>query len=106
MAMLTRKIHNLRHFGLRHLVSVNAAYSDALMVDVQHNPRRFFPPLAEELLEYVNHELHRRVIVVEKQHLVKMWSLGLGACFGDETRAPFLVAALVWALIRASSKCH
>src|SRR5258705_2222018 len=64
MAMLTREIHDLRHFGLRYLVGIDAAYSDAFVVNVEHDPRCLLTSLAEKLLQHVNHKLHRSVIVV------------------------------------------
>src|SRR5690606_32253844 len=65
MAMLTREIHDLRHLGLCHFVRIDTAHADALVVDVQHDARRLFPPLVEVLLKHVHDELHRCVVVVE-----------------------------------------
>src|SRR5262249_53518871 len=40
MLMFSRKVHNLRHFSFCDLVSENSAFADAVVMDVQHDPRR------------------------------------------------------------------
>ena len=75
--MTAREFNHLRHLGLRHLEGENAADTDAVAVDVQHDLDRVFAVLVEELLQDVNDELHRRVVVVENEDLVQAtaWSL-------------------------------
>ena len=100
--MLTREIHNLRHLGLGYLIGVYAAHTDTLVVDMQHDPRGFFPPLIEMLLDHMHHELHRRVIVIEQQHLVKMRPLCFRARFGDKSGTTIFLMASVRAFIRST----
>jgi len=61
----------LRHFCLRDLIRKHPAYPDAVTVDVKHDLYRLIPSLVEKSLQYVNDELHRRVIVVQDQHFVQ-----------------------------------
>src|SRR3546814_9167411 len=50
---------------------------------MQHDPRGLFPRLAEKPLQHVNDELHRRVIVVQQEHLVHRRLLRLRPGLGD-----------------------
>ena len=70
--MLARKIHHLRHFGLGDLIGEHAALADPVMMDVQHDLGGGLDILLEELLQHVNDEFHRRVIVVQNQDAVEM----------------------------------
>ena len=82
--MFAREVHHLRHFGLSHFVGENAAFADAVVMNVQHNSGRGFVILAEEALQDENHEFHRRVVVIEDQHSVKVGPLGLWFRPGDD----------------------
>src|SRR5215813_11932574 len=62
MLVLTRQVHDLRHFGLSNFIGVDAAYAHAAPVHVQHDPGRFLARFLEEPFKYVNDELHWRVI--------------------------------------------
>ena len=62
--MLTGKIHDLGHLGLSHFECVDPAFTDAMIMHVQHDAGRCFAILLEESLEDVNDELHRSIIVV------------------------------------------
>ena len=84
--MLARKIHHLRHLGLGDLVGENPALTDAMLVNMQHDLGSGFDILAEEALDDVNDELHRRVVVVQNQHAVQVRTLGLRLDLGDDRR--------------------
>ena len=62
--MFASKVHNLRHFGLRDFISEYTAFTDSMVVNMQHNPSCCFPILVEETFKNMNHELHGRVVVV------------------------------------------
>lgn len=83
--MLPGEVGHLRHLGLRHLIRINTANSDAFVMNVQHYPRRVFPPLVEEAFENMNDELHGGVVVIQKHYLVKAWLFCFRSCLGDET---------------------
>src|SRR5690242_7888529 len=70
MLMLPGKVHDLGHFRLGDLVGVNPTHAHPAAVDMQHDPGGLFPILAEEPLEDMNDELHRRVVVVQHEDLV------------------------------------
>src|SRR6476619_7085808 len=93
--MLTGKARHLRYFSLSHLVSVDSTDANALLVDMQHNPSRLFGRLIEEALEHVDDEVHRRVVVVEKQHLVQARPLRLRTRLGDDLSAGVAAPASV-----------
>src|SRR5512135_2259338 len=53
-------------------------------MNLQHDLGRLLPPLAEELLQNADHELHRRVIVVQQHHLVHRWRLDARSLLLDD----------------------
>lgn len=71
MLVLLCKIHHLRDFRFGDFVSEDPANADTTLVDMQHDPGRIIHAHPEKALQAVNDELHRRVIVVQHQHLVK-----------------------------------
>ena len=64
--MLLGKIHDLRHLGFSHFVCVYAAYSDALLMDVEHDASRIVLSFVEETLKNQHDEFHRCEIVVQQ----------------------------------------
>ena len=82
--MLPRKIHHLRHFGLGDLVSEDAALTDPMLVNVQHDLGRGFHVLLEKSFDDMNDEFHRRVVVVQDQHPIQARPLGLRLHLGDD----------------------
>src|ERR1700674_3032782 len=53
MLVFSRKVHHLRHLGFGDLVRKNAAFADAVMVDMKHDAGRRFAVLVEETLQHV-----------------------------------------------------
>ena len=100
MLVLARVIHRLRHLGLGDLVGVDAAHTHALLMDVQHDLGRFFAVLLEDVLQDVDDELHRRVIVVQHQYLVHRRLLGPGPGERQRPAAALAIALLVVATRR------
>src|SRR5215831_291743 len=70
MLVLARVVDGLGDFGLGHLIGIDTANAHALLMDVKHDLGRLFAVLLEDVLQDVDHELHRRVVVVQHQHLV------------------------------------
>lgn len=83
--MTAGKFNDLRDFCFGYLVSIDAANTHTVAVDMQHDLNRLVAPLAEESLEDVNDEFHRRVIVIQEEHLVQAGFLGFRARSGDNT---------------------
>src|SRR5436853_4547446 len=103
MLVLPGEIHHLRHLRLRHLVRVDAADADAAPAYVQHNAGRLLPAFCEKPLQDVNDEFHRRVVVIQHQHLVHRGLLRLRLGLDDNARAgSFLAASSVVAHLRPS----
>ena len=98
--MLPGEVHDLRHLSFRDLVGIDAANADPAAMHMQHDLRRFLPALGEKPLKDVNDELHRRVVVIQHQHLVhgRLFRLRLGldddACAGSFLAASSVVAHL------------
>ena len=70
MLMFSCKVHHLRHFGFCDLIRKNAALSDPVMMNMQHDLGRGFNVLLKEFLKNVNDELHWRVIVVQNKYTI------------------------------------
>ena len=92
MLVLAREVHHLRNLRLGHLVGKDAADADALVVHMKHDARGIFATLVEETLQHMHDKFHRRVVVVQKQHLVEAGLLGLRARLGDEPRLALVIA--------------
>ena len=98
--MFSRKVHDLRHFRFRDLVSVNAALADAVVMNVQHNSRRRLTVFVEEPLQHMDDEFHRRVVVIEQQDPIKTRLLHLSPGFGNDGGSrPARIAALVAVIV-------
>ncbi len=65
--MATRELYRLCHFGFRNFVRKHAADPDAPVMYVQHNLGGRFAALAEETLQHMHDEFHRRVIIVKSR---------------------------------------
>src|SRR5260221_2823785 len=76
MLVLSRIVDGLRDLRLGDLVRVDPAYTDALLMDVQHDLGRLVTVLLKDALQDIDHEFHRRVTVVQHQHLVHRRLLG------------------------------
>src|SRR5262249_44551036 len=70
-----------------HLVGIDSALADPVLVHMHHDSMGAFVVLVEEALEHVHHELHRRVVVVEQQHAIERRPLGLRLGLGDDRGA-------------------
>ena len=96
--MFAGKVHNLRHFGFGHLIRKNTTLADAVLMHMHHDPMGRLVILIEETLEDVDHELHRRVVVIEQQHAIEVWPLGLRPCLGND-RGPGRAVAFTLAIV-------
>ena len=81
--MFSGKVHNLRHFGFGHLVGENPAFADAVLVHMHHDQVRRLVVLVEKTLEHVDHEFHRRVVVIEQYDAVQRRLRRLGRSLLD-----------------------
>src|ERR1700757_4993409 len=69
MPMPSGEIEHFRRLRLRDIVAINPACAEPLVVNREHEPYGRLAIHFEHALQYVNHKLHRRVVVIEKQHL-------------------------------------
>ena len=91
--MFSRKVHHLCHFGFGDLIRKNAALSDPVMMNMQHDLGRGFNVLLKEFLQNVNDELHRCVVVIQYEHTIKTGTFRLRPDFGDYRRGRIALAA-------------
>src|ERR1700733_12721273 len=87
MLMFSGKVHDLRHFGLGNLIGEDAAFPDPVLMHMHHDPMGRLLILVEEALENMDHELHRRVIVIEQQDPIEVRPLGLRLGLGNNRSA-------------------
>src|SRR4051812_48001128 len=96
MLVLAREIHDLGHLGFGDLVGVDAADTNAPLVDMQHDAGRFLAALGKKPFEDVHDKLHRRVVVVQHQNLVHRRLLRLRLWLDDDACSrTFLVPSAV-----------
>ena len=98
MLILSGEIHDLGHFGLGHLKCIDPAFAHSMIVNMEHDAGRCLAVLLEKTLQHVDHEFHRRVIVVQDQDPVEAGLLGLGLGARDDGGAAAgasLLAAIV-----------
>ena len=67
-----RRGQHLIDLGRGDVSGVDAADAAPVVVDLQHDLRRGLEVLVEILLQHHDDELHRRVVVVEQDHLVHL----------------------------------
>jgi len=94
MLVFLRVLIHLFRFSFRNITGKNADYRTPCSMHCQHDLRGLFTIHPEEALQYVNHEFHRRVVVVDQQHLEHRWTLELGFR-GLDRESAFLVAIRV-----------
>ena len=61
-----REVHDLRNFGFRNFVGVDATFPNTIVMDVKHDLRRLFGVLVKEALQYMYDEFHRCKVVIQK----------------------------------------
>ena len=57
-----------RHLRLGDIVRINPADAETLPVRLKHNSRGGLTVLAEYFLQYLNHELHSGLVVIQEPH--------------------------------------
>src|SRR5579872_7193635 len=84
MLMVPRIRGHLRHLSFRDLERKDPADTLTLGVHFEHDARRGRPIEAEELLQHVDDELHRGIVVIQQDHPVKWRLLDLRPRLLDE----------------------
>lgn len=82
--MFACKVHDLRDLGFRDFVSIDAAFADPVVVNMQHNSCGGFVILPEEPLQHMHNELHGCVVVIENEYAVHVRPLGLRLSLGND----------------------
>src|SRR6185437_5460313 len=84
MLVVPRVRGHLCHLSFSDLERKDPAHPLTLGMDFEHDARGRRPVEAEELLQHVDHEFHRSVVVIEQHHLIQRWLLDLGPRLLDE----------------------
>ena len=79
MLVFARVTVDRRDLGFGNVTGINAANALPGLVNTEHDARRIFPIVTKDRFEYVHHELHRRVVIIQEQHFVERRTLGLRA---------------------------
>ena len=85
--MTPRGVDHLRHLGLGDFIGKDATDTDTMLVNVKHDPCGFLARLVEEALQDVDHEFHRRIVVVQDENAIERRLLRLGLYLGYDRRA-------------------
>lgn len=80
--IFTGELLDRANLGLGYLVWIHPRYAHPVLMDMQHNPGRLGLRLMKNLLQNLDDELHRGVIVVKQDALVEPRLLGLGLLLG------------------------
>ena len=75
MLVLLCQTRDLRDLSLCDLIRIDTADAFSLRMDLQHDPSRRRPIQREDLLEHLNDEFHRSVIVIQQYYAIKRWAL-------------------------------
>ena len=95
--MLAGEVHHLRDFRLRHFVCIDPTNTDPLLMDMHHDPIGFIVGFVEETLKHEHNEIHRGIVVIEQEHLVKTGFLCFWLRFcNDSTALIFVIAMTVF----------
>jgi len=84
--VLARVVHYLGHFGFSHFKCENAAFSDAILMNMQHDARGFLAALVEKPAQHRLDKAHGRIIIVQQQHPVHAGLFSLGPGTGNDFR--------------------
>ena len=100
VTVLAREVYHLGHLRLSDFVRVDTTYPDALVVNMQHDLCGVLAAFVEKFFKDVDNKFHRRVIVVQKQHLIQAWFLCLGTRLGNETGAALAIPVIATLIVR------
>src|SRR5258707_8166566 len=95
MFVAASEIDHLIHLGFRNFIGIDTAHADTAAMHMEHDARRIFAALAEEPLQHMDDELHRRVVVIEQKHLVHRGLLGLRLALDDDAGLAVVLRGLV-----------
>src|SRR6478736_817832 len=99
MLVLSGEVHHLAHLRLRHLVCKYPAFTDAVVVDVEHDAGGTFTILLKKTLEDMNDKFHGCVIIIQEQHAVEIGLLGLWLRARDDRGSAISVVPVPFAVV-------
>ena len=92
MLVFAGEVRHLHHLGFGHFVGIDAAFANTMLMHMHHDSLRRLMVLVEEPLQHVDDEFHRCVVVIQQQHAVEAWALGLRLSLGNDRRTKKLCA--------------
>ena len=69
MLVQAGKIIHLRHLGFSHFAGIDTTQATATRMHMEHDLRGLLHVHGKELLQHLDDEVHRGVVIVEQQHL-------------------------------------
>ena len=87
MSTVTGTLVYLRCLRVGNILRIYSTYALTLRMDRQHDLSGLLPAHTEKLLQHLNHELHRSVVVIQEDHPVKrrFFELRFGGRNGEIT---------------------
>ena len=68
MSMSACEAKYFRHLRLGDIVRIYSADAETLTMGLKHNSRSSLTVLAKYFLQYLNHELHSSLVVIQEPH--------------------------------------
>lgn len=96
MLVLACESTYLLNLGRSNVEGIDAAEALAFVMNLEHDSRRLLSTQSKKLLQYHHDEIHRRVVVIQQQHPVESWRLGLAVL-----RFEYATASII-----LLSRCH
>jgi len=84
-------IHHLRNLGFGHFMAEHTYNGETLFMHSQHDFKGLRMIEAKEPLQHDDDEFHRRVVVIEQQHLVARRPLRPRAGLGQNTKVALVI---------------
>jgi hypothetical protein len=96
------KFFDRADLGLRDLVGIDSGHTHAVLMNMEHNTGGFGMRFVKDLLQDLNHEFHRCVVVVQQDAFVERRFFGsrllFGAPLGDNFAVTIVAATSAVAL--------
>ena len=93
MLVLACEIHHERNFGFGDLISKDAAFTDAILMNMHHDPVGIVLRFVEKMLQHMHHEFHGREVVIQQQNAIEIRLFGLRLGAGNHGDAGIARAA-------------
>lgn len=104
--MLSGKVQHLRNLSFGDFIGKDAAFTDTVIVHVQHDLRRFVLILVKEAFEDDYDEFHRCIIVVQNEDPIEIGLLDLLFGARDDAGPGSIVIVIIGPALGRLRPCH